>query len=125
MGPSSLQSQLPSVQTVCTPRGTGRRARVPGYTVAGKTGTAQIAIRGGYSRTDFCGSFVGFIPAENPRLTILVTLEAPPRRYHGGTVAAPVFSRIAEFAVNYLGIPPTGWSDEHILPDPLPLDELD
>lgn len=123
--PEVAEQVLAMLQTVCAPRGTGRRARVPGYTVAGKTGTAQIAIRGGYSRTDFCGSFVGFIPAENPRLTILVTLEAPPRRYHGGTVAAPVFSRIAEFAVNYLGIPPTGWSDEHILPDPLPLDELD
>lgn len=116
---------LKMLEGVCTPSGTGRRARVSGYTVAGKTGTAQIAVRGGYSQTDYCGTFVGFIPAENPRLTILVTLEAPPKRYHGGTVAAPVFSKIAEYAVNYLGIPPSGHFDYELTEEELLSDELD
>ncbi|MGN0845056.1 MAG: peptidoglycan D,D-transpeptidase FtsI family protein [Kiritimatiellia bacterium] len=116
---------LKMMEGVCTSSGTGRRARVPGYTVSGKTGTAQIAIRGGYSKTDYCGSFVGFIPAENPRLTILVTLEAPPKRYHGGTVAAPIFSKIAEYAVNYLGIPPSGHFDDELTEEELLADEWD
>jgi cell division protein FtsI/penicillin-binding protein 2 len=93
---------------VVTPEGTGRRARVPGYTVAGKTGTAQMSKEtGGYSTTDYRGSFVGFLPATDPRIAILVTCEATPRpRHEGGRCAAPVFARIATDVARILQIPP-------------------
>ncbi|MGI5870064.1 MAG: peptidoglycan D,D-transpeptidase FtsI family protein [Kiritimatiellia bacterium] len=92
--------------TVTRRGGTGRRARFPGYEVAGKTGTAQMAVPGGYSATDYTASFVGFFPARDPRICILVALEAPKPRYHGGTVAAPVFARIGAATARYLEIPP-------------------
>lgn len=86
--------------------GTGRRARVPGYSVAGKTGTAQMAIRGGYSSTDYVASFVGFLPATAPEVGIIVTVERPKPLHQGGQVAAPVFSAIASATMRYLSIPP-------------------
>ncbi len=92
--------------TVTETGGTGRRAKIPGYAVAGKTGTAQIAIPGGYSSTDYTASFVGFFPAGNPQVTILVALDAPKPNYHGGTVAAPVFAKIGAAVARYLEIPP-------------------
>ena len=93
---------------VVSREGTARRASVPGYTVAGKTGTAQMNREGGgYSLTDYRGSFVGFFPASDPRLTILVTCEATPKpRSDGGVCAAPVFARIAADAARILQIPP-------------------
>ena len=95
--------------------GTGKRAAIPGYPVAGKTGTAQKAIRGaGYSPTRFVASFVGFAPARRPALVAAVVLDEPWPRYHGGDVAAPVFARIVEPALLYLGVPP----------EPEPIDEL-
>lgn len=88
-------------------RGTGRAAAVPGYRVAGKTGTAQkIDSSGRYSARDFVASFVGWAPARDPALLVLVVMEAPRGPYHGGEVAAPVFSRIAVPALQYLRIPP-------------------
>lgn len=94
--------------TVPETGGTGRRAKIPGYRVAGKTGTAQMALSSGrgYSATDYIGSFCGFFPASDPQVTILVSLEAPRPNYHGGTVAAPVFSKIGAAIVSYLEIPP-------------------
>jgi cell division protein FtsI (penicillin-binding protein 3) len=89
--------------------GTGTLAAVPGYSVAGKTGTAQKVdpLTGGYSATHVVSSFIGFLPAEDPRLTILVVVDEPKTDQWGGTVAAPVFQRIAAQAVRHLGIPPT------------------
>jgi cell division protein FtsI (penicillin-binding protein 3) len=87
-------------------RGTGTRARVPGYQVAGKTGTAQKAEPGGgYSRTDFIASFVGFVPAGRPELTALVLLDSPSGN-HSGALAAGVFADIVEPSLHYMGIPP-------------------
>lgn len=86
--------------------GTGRRAAVPGYAVAGKTGTAQKAGDGGYSARNFVASFAGFVPARRPRLVIAVAVDEPWPDYHGGSVAAPVFSAIAEQSLLYLGVPP-------------------
>ena len=95
------------LRAVVSREGTARRARVPGYTAAGKTGTAQMVYGGNYSTTDFRGTFVGFFPATDPRLTILVTCEATPKpRTDGGVCAAPVFSRIASDAARILQIPP-------------------
>ena len=88
--------------------GTGTRARVEGYTVGGKTGTAQKAIPGGYSDTLNVSSFAGFIPVENPQLAIIVVLDEPKVAFRtGGIVAGPVFREIAEQAVRYLDVPPS------------------
>ncbi len=89
-------------------RGTGKRARVPSYYVAGKTGTAQIPINGSYDNKHYNVTFVGIYPATAPRLTILVTFENPtnPERMGGGSAAAPVFAAVAEDIGRYLSIPP-------------------
>lgn len=87
--------------------GTAKRARVPGYPVAGKTGTAQIPINGHYSDTEFWGSFVGVVPADKPVFAVLVCVERPHPQHLGGFVAAPVFSRVAEATARYLEIPAT------------------
>ncbi|MBI3603041.1 MAG: penicillin-binding protein 2, partial [Nitrospirae bacterium] len=86
--------------------GTGTKAAVPGYRVAGKTGTAQKIDpqTGAYSSTLFVGSFTGFVPAENPRLAIVVIIDEPHAEAWGGVIAAPVFRRIAEQTLPYLGV---------------------
>jgi cell division protein FtsI (penicillin-binding protein 3) len=86
--------------------GTGGKAAIPGFRVAGKTGTAQkIDPRTGtYSATQFVGSFVGFVPADNPRLAMIVVIDEPHGEAWGGTVAAPVFKRVGEQVLNYLGV---------------------
>jgi cell division protein FtsI (penicillin-binding protein 3) len=86
--------------------GTAEEASVAGYTLAGKTGTAEKAIKGGYSKTDFIASFIGFAPAKDPRLLVAVMVDTPRGDIYGGTVAAPAFERIMEFALPYLKIPP-------------------
>lgn len=87
--------------------GTGHRAQVEGYTVGGKTGTAQKAVAGGYSDTLNISSFAGFIPVENPQLAIIVVLDEPKGAARtGGYVAGPAFSEIASHAVRYLDVPP-------------------
>lgn len=87
--------------------GTGSRAAIPGYRVAGKTGTGQKALPGrGYSDTRVVANFVGFAPAGRPALVILVAIDEPRGEIHGGLVAAPVFRRIAAEALVYLGVPP-------------------
>ena len=95
------------MKTVITEGGTGTNAALEGYTVCGKTGTARkLDQNGTYSDSMHIASFVGFTPAENPKLTILVVIDEPQGKYSGGTVAAPVFRRIAHEALNYLNIPP-------------------
>ena len=86
--------------------GTGRRARVEGYRVGGKTGTAQKVINGLYSDDAHVASFVGFLPVENPQLAIIVAVDEPQPIHTGGRVAAPVFQKIASHAVRYLDVPP-------------------
>ena len=87
--------------------GTGRSARLEGYTAAGKTGTAQKVDpqTGRYSRDRYVASFVGFAPLNNPAVTILVVIDSPVGAHHGGEVAAPVFQRIAQQVLTYLGVP--------------------
>jgi cell division protein FtsI (penicillin-binding protein 3) len=86
--------------------GTAAEASVEGYTLAGKTGTAEKAEHGTYSKTDFVASFIGYAPARNPRLLVSVMVDEPRGDIYGGTVAAPAFERIMEFALPYLKIPP-------------------
>jgi cell division protein FtsI (penicillin-binding protein 3) len=87
--------------------GTGTAAAIPGYYVAGKTGTSQkVDPSGGYSRDKYVASFVGFVPASDPRLVILVTVDEPRGAIWGGVVAAPAFQQIARFGLQYLEVPP-------------------
>ena len=89
------------------PGGTAQEAQVEGYKLAGKTGTAEKADgKGGYSKTKFVASFIGFAPARDPRLLVAVMVDEPQGDIYGGTVAAPAFESIAEFALPYLRIPP-------------------
>jgi cell division protein FtsI (penicillin-binding protein 3) len=91
-------------------KGTGRRARLDGWRAAGKTGTAQKAdpVSGGYSADRHYSSFVGFAPAEAPRIAIGVFVDEPKGEIYGGEVAAPPFREIAEHALKLLGVPPSG-----------------
>ena len=87
--------------------GTGTLAQVPGYRIAGKTGTAaKVLPQGGYSTSNYVASFVGFVPAKSPRLVILVTVDEPQGVIWGGVVAAPAFAEIAKFSLQYLEVPP-------------------
>lgn len=87
--------------------GTAKAAHIEGYTIAGKTGTAQKLVNGRYSQTDYNASFVGFLPSRKPRLTVIVVIDSPHANgYYGGAVAAPVFKRIAEASLRHLGIAP-------------------
>jgi len=86
--------------------GTGKRASVPGYSIGGKTGTAQKAVPGGYSQTDYYASFVGFVPASEPVFSVLVSVERPRPQHTGGFVSAPAFAKIAAATARYLEIPP-------------------
>jgi cell division protein FtsI (penicillin-binding protein 3) len=90
--------------------GTGVQAALEGFSVAGKTATAQKAdpATGRYSLDNYVASFVGFVPAREPVLAIAVTLDEPGVDHQGGAVAAPVFRRVAEAALNYMGITPGG-----------------
>jgi cell division protein FtsI (penicillin-binding protein 3) len=98
---------LTAIMEQVVQRGTAKAAQMPGYTIAGKTGTAAKLVNGHYQKSDYNASFVGFIPSRKPALTILVVIDSPHGNgYTGGAVSAPVFKRIAEAAVTYLGIPP-------------------
>ena len=93
--------------------GTGKKAAIDGFEVAGKTGTAQkyIAETQSYSKTEFISSFIGYVPADNPQLAILVMIDNPKGRHWGGVVAAPVFVKIAEklMVSSMFGYAPPGY----------------
>ena len=104
----STTDTLTDVLKTVVKEGTGRRAQIPGYTVAGKTGTAQkLDSAGRYSMTDHVASFVGFVPASHPAFVILTSLDMP-RGLHnqGGDIAAPLFARIAQAALRLRAVPP-------------------
>lgn len=100
---AQLRSML---EGVTNEGGTAETAAIPGYRVAGKTGTAQRAVNGGYS--GYTASFVGFAPADAPRLAVSVSVQNPRNGYYGGAVAGPVFRDIMSFSLRTQGIPPTG-----------------
>lgn len=93
------------LEGVLAPGGTASEVSVPGYSLAGKTGTAEVAENGTYSETKYVASFMGFAPAENPQLLVGVIVDQPQGEIYGGSVAAPAFGEIAEFALPYLGVP--------------------
>jgi cell division protein FtsI (penicillin-binding protein 3) len=94
------------LEGVLEPGGTASAVSVPGYVLAGKTGTAQKVENGTYSDTKYVASFVGFAPAQHPKLLVAVVVDEPQYVHVGGAVAAPVFGQIAAFALPYLGISP-------------------
>jgi cell division protein FtsI/penicillin-binding protein 2 len=94
------------LEGVLAPGGTASEVSVPGYTLAGKTGTAEVAENGTYSETKYVASFIGFAPAQDPKLLAAVIVDQPQGEIYGGSVAAPAFGQIAAFALPYLGVAP-------------------
>ena len=95
------------LKTVVEEGGTATGAAIDGNKVAGKTGTAQLIDQRTkrYSRDRFISSFVGFVPAEKPRMAMIVVIHEPKGQIYGGVVAAPAFKTIADQALSYLNIP--------------------
>jgi cell division protein FtsI (penicillin-binding protein 3) len=106
MSESAARTLLAIMQGV-TEDGTAKQAAIPGYPVAGKTGTAQKVTNGRYDPSKYLASFVGIVPANAPRLVIAVMIDEPTGIHYGGVVAAPAFKAIAESALRYLGVAPT------------------
>ena len=108
--PSVARTVTEMLTAVIEPGGTGVEAAVPGFRVAGKTATAQKVdpATGKYSSDKFTSSFVGFVPAERPRVVIAVVLDEPVIGHYGGDLAGPVFRRVAESALRTLGVQPQG-----------------
>jgi cell division protein FtsI (penicillin-binding protein 3) len=109
--PETAKEMRRLLARVTQPGGTAAKAALQGYLVAGKTGTAQKVdlVNGGYYHNKFIASFVGFLPVENPAISIIVVADEPQQGgYYGGTVCAPYFHEIADQTVRYLRIPPEG-----------------
>ncbi len=109
--PETAKEMRRLLARVTQPGGTATKAAIPGYLVGGKTGTAQKVNleEGGYYASKFVSSFVGFLPVENPAISIIVVADEPQENGHyGGTVCAPYFREIADQTVRYLRIPPEG-----------------
>lgn len=101
------------MQTVITEGGTGVNAALEGYSVSGKTGTAQkIDENGGYSYEKYVASFVGFAPVENPKIAVLVVVDEPQKQHFGSIVAAPAFKAIAQKTLDYMHIAPKRKTDK-------------
>lgn len=100
--------------------GTGLKARIPGYFIAGKTGTAQkVDLKnGGYIKDAYVSSFAGFLPAHNPRYVIYVAVDNPRKAYYGSQVAAPVFAKVGQYLVRRSGLPPVLISERNVIRAP-------
>jgi cell division protein FtsI (penicillin-binding protein 3) len=104
---ATADAVLGMMESVVTREGTGLRAAVAGYRVAGKTGTTRKFAVGGYAEDRYTSIFAGIAPVTNPRLAIVVIIDDPSAgEYYGGSVAAPVFSKIVADATRILAIPP-------------------
>ena len=101
-------AEVMSIMEAVVERGTGRSAQIDGYTIAGKTGTAQKVENGRYSNTDYNVSFVGVVPSRKPAFTIVVVVDSPHKvPPYGATVSAPIFKGIAAAALRQYGVPPS------------------
>ena len=104
---SARRELIEMMISVTRPGGTATKAAVPGYPVAGKTGTSRKYVAGrGYAAGAYFGSFVGFVPARNPRMVMVVTMDNPRGASYGGVVSAPVFRAVAERVLRYWNVPP-------------------
>ncbi len=109
------QQVLAMLETVVSREGTAWQARVPGYRVAGKTGTVKKAINGGYAEKDYLALFAGIAPASDPRLVAVVVVDEPSnKQYYGGTVAAPVFANVMSEALRLLNIAPDDINSDNV-----------
>ena len=115
---SNTAEQLRAMLSNVVSNGTGSRAAIDGYTVAGKTGTARQSAGGEYIQGAYTASFAGFVPAEVPQLSAIVVLDRP-YPYYGGESAAPVFAAVAQYGLRHLRIPPPAAAD---MPDVATLD---
>jgi len=107
ISPQTARAIKKILQTVIQEGGTGTNAAIEGFTVAGKTGTAQKTDENGtYAKGKYIASFVGFTPVDNPELAVLVVVDEPRKTHYGGTVAAPAFKKIALETLSYLNITP-------------------
>jgi cell division protein FtsI (penicillin-binding protein 3) len=106
LSPGVDRELLTMLKGVVSDQGTAQLAAIPGYTVAGKTGTAQKPGPHGYMPGKYVATFVGMVPARHPRLVVLVSVDEPHGAIFGGVVAAPAFARIASFDLQYLEVPP-------------------
>ncbi|HTY98619.1 MAG TPA: penicillin-binding transpeptidase domain-containing protein, partial [Rhodocyclaceae bacterium] len=103
--PQTAREMRAMMEMVVQPGGTAPKAQIPGYRVAGKTGTAH-KLEGGVYADKYVASFVGFAPASDPRLVVAVMIDEPSNgAYYGGDVAAPVFARVMGGALRTLGVP--------------------
>ncbi len=103
LSPETARTMLAMMKTVTEPGGTGTEAVPPGYTVAGKTGTAQKVVGRAFSKSKYNSLFIGLVPAENPVLAIVVIVDEPKGAIYGGVVAAPIFREIAAQSLRFLG----------------------
>jgi cell division protein FtsI (penicillin-binding protein 3) len=113
-----LAAHLRMMLTVATgDQGTGSKARIPGFLVGGKTGTAQMVDfkNGGYKKNAYISSFAGFAPSHDPRFVIYIVVKDPKKGYYGSSVAAPVFAKMAQFAVRRIGLPPLILSQQNLV----------
>ena len=101
-------------------KGTGKAAKIEGYKMAGKTGTSQKLVNGSYATQNYYASFIGFFPADNPKIALLVLLDSPQGSYYGGAVAAPIYRNIL---MDWLSINPIIQS-EKIIADTLKIDSV-
>lgn len=120
LSPSEAATLRLMLNAATEDHGTGLNARIPGYFVAGKTGTAQKAdpVRGGYQKNAYISSFAGFVPAHNPRYVIYVAVDNPKKAYYGSQVAAPVFAKMAQYLVRRAGLPPVLISERNVIRPP-------
>ncbi|MBT9567461.1 MAG: penicillin-binding protein 2 [Thiobacillus sp.] len=120
--PSVAREVRAMMETVTQEGGTGTRTRVPGYRVAGKTGTAHKLVNGRYAPDRYLASFVGMAPASNPRLIVGVAIDEPSDGvYYGGSVAGPVFAQVMGASLRQLALPPDAPETETRLTQRLPV----
>ena len=106
--PARIAAEVRQMLAAAVDHGTGVKAQIPGYEVAGKTGTAEKALPlgGGYSQTDYVASFIGMVPADHPRLVVMVAVDSPRTSIYGSDIAAPAVQKIMRFALQQLEIAP-------------------
>jgi cell division protein FtsI/penicillin-binding protein 2 len=106
--PARVARDVRDMLALAVAKGTGTKAQIEGYEVAGKTGTSQKPLPdgSGYSEVNYVASFVGMVPADHPRLIVLVVVDEPRVGYYGGDIAAPAVQQIMRFALQHLEIRP-------------------
>ena len=120
IAPETARAVRAMLEAAVQPGGTGPRARIMGWRVAGKTGTAHKQENGGYAADKYIASFVGLAPVSAPRIVIAVMIDEPAAgRHYGGSVAAPVFAQVMQGALRMLGVP----HDAPLEPLEMPADE--